>query len=73
MTWSKSILILIVALMQICGISNPFGVSQKPIDPTDGGDPVIVEDNGSAYYLFTTGGGVDIRRVASFDNLTTLE
>ena len=73
MTLPKSILTLIVALLQICGISNPFGVVQKPTDPTDGGDPVIVEDNGSAYYLFTTGGGVDIRRIAAFDNATTIE
>lgn len=71
----NKILTFILVFLQIAGIANPFGNVQKaePIDPTDGGDPVIIEDNGNAYYLFTTGGGVDIRKISAFDDATTVE
>ncbi len=70
----KTISVLVLIIMQFAGIANPF-VSEKPepIDKTDGGDPVIVEDGGNAYYLFTTGGGIDIRKITAFDDATTVE
>lgn len=69
----KNFFVFLLAVMQIFGIA-PLGAEKAaPIDPTDGGDPVIVEDNGNAYYLFTTGGGIDIRRISAFNDATTLE
>ncbi len=45
----------------------------NPIDNQNGGDPFIVEDETGTYYTFTTGGGIDIRKIKSFDDTTVLE
>ena len=45
----------------------------KPIDPNNGGDPFIVESEGEYYYTYTTGGGVDIIKIADFDDATPIE
>ena len=52
-------------------LSNPNPAVQ--IDFENGGDPFMVEDNGNTYYTFTTGGGIDIRKIASFDNAETIK
>ena len=69
----KNIFIFLFVILQLLGISPPCVEKAVPIDPTDGGDPVIVEDNGSAYYIFTTGGGIDIRKITAFDDAATVE
>lgn len=64
----------VAALMQLTGLTFSFGrETPEPIDLDDGGDPVIVEDGGNTYYLFTTGGGVDIRKIAAYDDTTVIE
>lgn len=45
----------------------------NPIDYENGGDPCIVEDETGTYYTFTTGMGVEIRKIASYDDATVLE
>ncbi len=67
--------VIIAAALQLTGILNlPFGVQKaQPVDFTDGGDPVIVEADGNAYYTFTTGGGIDIRKIKAFDDTTLIE
>ncbi len=61
--------------MQLFGIMDlPFAESSPvlPIDYQNGGDPFIVEDAGKTYYTFTTGGGIDIREIASFEDTTVI-
>lgn len=55
-----------------------FGITvttpaDSPIDTVNGGDPFIVEDSGNTYYTFTTGGGVDIRKIESYNDTTLIE
>lgn len=64
--------ILAASLIQSIGILAPSKYD-KPIDAKNGGDPFIVEDSGSTYYTFTTGGGIDIRKITAFDNTTVIE
>ena len=71
----KKFLLMFAAVLQLTGVLNlPFS-SQKsyPIDFNDGGDPVIVEDGGNAYYTFTTGGGIDIRKIKAYNDTTLVE
>ena len=49
------------------------GGGDNPIDPANGGDPFIAEENGEYYYTYTTGGGITIRHIASFCDTTTIE
>lgn len=46
---------------------------RAPIDTSNGGDPVLIEDAGNTYYTFTTGGGVDICKIESIDNTTVTD
>ncbi len=62
--------------MQTAGIMQlPFCEGEKmlPADAQNGGDPFIAEYNGGTYYTFTTGGGIDIRKVNSVEDLTVIE
>ena len=70
----RSISLFMAFVFQITGIGISFGGEKPdPIDETDGGDPVIVEDGGNTYYMFTTGGGIDIRKIAAYDDTTLVE
>ena len=69
LTQIASVLLSILAFLGIVTIT-PY---DKPIDNYNGGDPFIVEDETGVYYTFTTGGGVDIRKIKSFDDTTVLE
>lgn len=70
----KSISVIFLIILQIVGAGNPFSSGKpEPIDSTDGGDPFIVEDGGNTYYMFTTGGGIDIRKISAFDDAKTVE
>lgn len=51
-------------------VSSP---ADAPIDLSNGGDPFIVEYEGNTYYTFTTGGGIDIRKIKSYDNTEVIE
>lgn len=64
--------LFLTAILTLFGVSAPTD-SDKPIDNNHGGDPVIVETDTGTYYTFTTGGGVDIRKIASFDDTTVVE
>lgn len=61
----SSISVLIMTLLSVLGfISTPY---DEPIDKINGGDPYIIEDESGCYYTFTTGGGIDIFQIESFD------
>lgn len=65
---------VVIQLSSLIGIS--CFVNDNPaaqIDFENGGDPFIVEDNGNTYYTFTTGGGIDIRKIAAFDDAAVIE
>lgn len=67
----KIITAVFTALLTVVGlVPTPY---DAPIDTENGGDPCIVEDETGTYYTFTTGGGIDIRKIASFDDTTVLE
>lgn len=59
-------------------IMTAFGVSTAtqyttPIDNEHGGDPFIVEVSDETYYTFTTGDGIEIRKIVSYDDTTVIE
>ena len=63
---------VVLSVLTTLGVVNitPY---DKPIDEQNGGDPFIVEDVTGTYYTFTTGGGVDIFKIKSYDDATVLE
>ncbi len=67
--------ILVAATVFIGQLFGVFGETNeyKPVDDKNGGDPFIVEHNGETYYTYTTGSGIVIRKVKSFDDLTVLK
>lgn len=73
----KSVSVFLAFIIQITGLFQlPFIPGEeydKPIDSDDGGDPFIVEDNGNTYYTFTTGGGIDIRKIAAYNDTAVIE
>ncbi len=72
----QSIISFFLSILTLFSLMTGFGEEsayRQPIDNTNGGDPFIVESNGNAYYTFTTGSGVDIRKIKAFDNTETLE
>lgn len=64
-----SVLLSVLSFLGLITVSS----YDEPIDMQNGGDPCIVEDHTGVYYTFTTGGGVDIRKIKSFDDTTVLE
>lgn len=63
----KSFTAIIMAVMTLMGLaSTPY---DEPIDQINGGDPYIYEDESGCYYTFTTGGGIDIFQIESFDKI----
>lgn len=64
--------LILTAVLTLFGVSTAT-VYDKPIDSQHGGDPVIVETDSGTYYTFTTGGGIDIRKIVSFNDTTVLE
>ncbi len=70
----RAVAIIFAALVQFAGIFD-FSPDEYdyPVDNTNGGDPVIVEDGEDTYYTYTTGGGVVIRRIAAFNDTTQIE
>lgn len=63
----KSFTAIVMALLSFLGfISTPY---DEPIDKINGGDPYIIEDESGCYYTFTTGGGIDIFQIVSFDTI----
>lgn len=66
----SSVMTVFMSLMTLLGlVSSPY---DAPIDKENGGDPFIVEDSTGYYYTFTTGGGIDIRKIESFDDTTVI-
>ena len=58
---------IIMAMLTFLGVvSSPY---DEPIDKINGGDPYIIEDESGCYYTFTTGGGIDIFQIESFDTI----
>lgn len=63
----KSITTIIMTAMTLLGLAAmPY---DEPIDNYNGGDPYIYEDESGCYYTFTTGGGIDIFQIESFDSI----
>ena len=63
----KSLSVLFAAIFAVMGFaSTPY---DEPIDKINGGDPCIYEDASGCYYTFTTGGGIDIFEIESFDTI----
>ncbi len=63
----KSLSVLFAAIFAFMGLaSTPY---DEPIDKINGGDPYIIEDESGCYYTFTTGGGIDIFEIESFDTI----
>ena len=74
-TFMRFAALLIAAIMQFAGLPFSLGGNETPlpIDLDDGGDPVIVEDGVNTYYTFTTGGGIDIRKIAAYNDTNLIE
>ncbi len=63
----QSLSAIIMAVLTFFGlISSPY---DEPIDKINGGDPYIIEDESGCYYTFTTGGGIDIFQIETFDSI----
>lgn len=64
---------LFITMLSLTGLFN-IGFTQydEPIDPENGGDPFIVEDEGNYYYIYTTG-AITIRRIAGLHDAAVLE
>lgn len=63
---------LIAIILSSVGI--PSGnADEQPVDSINGGDPFMVEADNGTYYTFTTGGGVDIIKIKSYDNAEILD
>ncbi len=67
----RFIFTLMMSFLALLGIDNGT-IYDKPIDNVNGGDPFIVEADGKTYYTFTTGSEIEIRRIAAYDDTTTL-
>lgn len=63
---------LLITLLSLLGVFR-IGMTDAPVDAENGGDPVIVESDGSFYYTYTTGGGVDICKIADYNDVAVLE
>lgn len=74
---SKAVALFLAAVIQYIGIFQfPFLLENeydKPIDTLNGGDPFIIECDSGTYYTFTTGNGITIKKIASFDDTTVIE
>ncbi len=63
---------LITIILTSLGI--PTGnTEEQPVDNTNGGDPYMVEADSGTYYTFTTGGGIDIIKIKSYDNTEVID
>lgn len=70
-SWLLSIITL---LMSVFGAETAAKNKYNyPIDSENGGDPFIIETHDGTYYTFTTGGGIDIKKIKAFDNTETIE
>ncbi len=71
----KYISLILAFIMQVTGLAQlhcQTGEAVLPVDGKNGGDPVIVEDNGHTYYTYTTGGGVDIKEIKAYDDTAVI-
>lgn len=64
-----AILALIMSVIIALGLGAQPTDYDKPIDNYNGGDPFITEDENGTYYTFTTGGGIDIFQIESYDKV----
>jgi GH43 family beta-xylosidase len=63
----SSFTVIIMSVLSVLGlVTTPY---DEPIDKINGGDPYIYEDESGCYYTFTTGGGIDIFELESFDSI----
>ncbi len=62
-------------IVSVAGYINSFSVTEYdlPVDGENGGDPFIVEDETGCYYTFTTGSGIEIRKINSFNDTTVID
>lgn len=63
------IIAILVSAFIALGITAQPSQYDKPIDTVNGGDPCIAEDESGTYYTFTTGGGIDIFQIESYDRV----
>ncbi len=68
----RFVFICMTALMVLFGAETGT-IYDKPIDNVNGGDPFIVEADGEAYYTFTTGNGIEIRKIKAYNDTTLIE
>ncbi len=68
----KSLSAILAAIITFFGITLTTD-EDLPIDQVNGGDPFIVEYEGETYYTYTTGGGVDVVKIKSFNDATELD
>jgi len=67
----KSVTTIMLAILSLFGLAKtPY---DTPVDNYNGGDPFIVETESGTYYTYTTGGGVDILKIESFDKIEVTE
>ncbi len=64
-----AILAILMSILITLGINGQPSQYDKPIDSVNGGDPCIAEDASGTYYTFTTGGGIDIFQLESYDKV----
>ncbi len=68
----RFIFVMMTTLFAVFG--EPTGtIYDIPIDDVNGGDPFIVESEGETYYTFTTGNGIEIRKIAAYNDTTLIE
>ena len=68
----SSVMALLTVILSVLGFPTN-STEDSPIDTEHGGDPFIIEAGDETFYTYTTGGGIDIKKIESFDNPQVLE
>lgn len=73
MQFFVTLAVTVAVLFQSLFGMNVITEYDYPVDKNNGGDPFMVEDETGCYYMFTTGGGIDISRINSITNTNASE
>ena len=65
-----AIIAFLMSIIIALGINGTSSQYDEPIDNINGGDPFICEDENGTYYTFTTGGGIDIFQIESYEKVS---